>query len=153
MQTISLSSYTQIIKTFGILVQTSCINFTIFSLASSEGGKPAWMGNPRKSDRILLSKLAVMIIRALQDCGGDEKSSRDHPQRWRMLTTALRRLDHTPFTSSPELLKEAQDGIGPRASPQPVTISEPVINSLGSTTAPVLNPSSTEAGFWVHFPF
>lgn len=105
------------------------------------------MGNPRKSDRILLSKMEVMIIRALQDCGGDEKSSRDHPQHWRMLTTALCRIDHMPFTSSPKLLKEAQDGTGPRASPQLVTISEPVINALGSITELILNTSSTEAGF------
>ena len=91
--------------------------------------------------------MKVTIIRALQDCGEDEKSSKDHNEHWCVLTIAPHRIDHMPFMSSSKLLKEAQDRTGPRAGPPPVTISEPVINSLGSITEQASNISSTEAGF------
>lgn len=91
--------------------------------------------------------MKVMIIRTLRDCGEDEKPRKDRTERWCVLRIALRRVDHVPLMSSSKLLKEAQDRRGPRAGPPLVTISEPVINSLGSITEPASNISSTEAGF------
>lgn len=110
-QTISLSSCSWIIKTFGILVKHPIL-ISPSSALHLQRGETSLDGKSRKSDKILLSKMEVMIIRALQDCGGDEKSSRDHPQHWRMLTTALCRIDHMPLRLHPSCWKKHRMGQG-----------------------------------------
>lgn len=77
MQTVSLSSFFffQTIETSGILILSSSINYAMLSPASSEGGKPTWLGHVNESCRLLCSRVEVTVIPASQDCCEDEKSN------------------------------------------------------------------------------